>query len=132
MPSLGIAPRPGGCAGRLLIPTQDAAPASGVFPMDADFHHLEIRDQAIQLFTISRGSRSTSPLRLSTIAAFLACYCPRSPFGSQVSHQTQEHPSEFLPAQLGIQRSASWRTYTTSRAGNNRRRSSRVPVVSTT
>src|SRR6476646_3075829 len=60
MPSLGIAPHPGGCAGRVLIPTQDAAPASGVFPMDADFHHLEIRDQAIQLFTISRGSRSTS------------------------------------------------------------------------
>jgi hypothetical protein len=78
------------------------------------------------------GPAAPRLVRLSTIAAFLTCYCPRSPFGSQVSHQTQEHPSEFLPAEPGIQRSASWRTYTTSRAGNNRRRISRESVVATT
>jgi hypothetical protein len=31
------------------MPIQDVAPVSGVFPMDVDFHLLEIGVQAIQL-----------------------------------------------------------------------------------
>src|SRR6266852_1644559 len=58
MPSLGIAPHPGGCAGPAMMPAQDAAPVSGVFPAGASFHLLEIRVQAIQLLAISRGSRN--------------------------------------------------------------------------
>jgi len=49
MPSLGIAPHPEGCAGPAKMPAQDTAPVSGVFPMGAHFHLLEIRVQAIQL-----------------------------------------------------------------------------------
>jgi hypothetical protein len=49
MPSLGITPHPEGCISPANMLTQDAAPVSGVFPMGASFHLLEIRVQAIQL-----------------------------------------------------------------------------------
>jgi len=49
MPSLGIAPRPGGYAGQLMRPAQDAAPVTGVFPAGVQLHLLEIMVQAIQL-----------------------------------------------------------------------------------
>src|SRR5664280_3314472 len=38
-----------------------------------------------------------------------------SPFGSGVSHWTQKPPFEFLPAELGIRRSASWRIRSSTR-----------------
>jgi hypothetical protein len=46
---LGIAPHPEGCTGQLMMPTQDAAPVSGVFPVGVQLHLLEIVVQAIQL-----------------------------------------------------------------------------------
>src|SRR6266576_1821969 len=58
MPSLGIAPHPGGCTGPAMMPAQDAAPVSGVFPESASSHLLENRVQAIQLLALSRGSRN--------------------------------------------------------------------------
>jgi hypothetical protein len=61
-------------------------------------------------FTIFRGSRGTPhpyawarpPLSWHALVPFT--------FRIQVSHQTQEPPSEFLPAAPEIQQGASWRT----------------------
>src|ERR1700730_1287331 len=58
------------------MPAQDAAPVSGVFPASAHFHLLEIRGQAIQLVTLSRGSRNAPSHTPGTAVTFLACYCP--------------------------------------------------------
>src|SRR6266568_5996258 len=78
MPSLGIAPHPGGCVGRPPMPTQDAAPVSDVFPADGILHRLEIRVQAIQPSPYHAGPAAHRFIRLNTTAAFLACYCPLS------------------------------------------------------
>ena len=76
MPSLGIAPRPGGCVGLPTRPSQDAAPVSGVFPTDGALHLLGIRIQAIQLSPYHAGPSTRRLVRLSTAADFLTCSCP--------------------------------------------------------
>jgi hypothetical protein len=74
--------------------------------------------QAIQLFTISRGSRSAPPHTPEHDRRFPGMLLFPESFRIQVSHQTQEHSSKFFPTKSGIQRSASWRTYATTCAGN--------------
>src|SRR5689334_15615993 len=76
MPSLGIAPHPGGCAGPAEMPAQDAAPVSGAFPAGAHSRLLEIRVQAIQLWPYHAGPVTRRPVHLGTAVTFLACYCP--------------------------------------------------------
>src|SRR6266851_9802867 len=76
MPSLGIAPHPGGCISNSTIPMQNAAPVSGVFPADVTLRRLEIGIQAIQLSPYHAGPAAPRFIRLNTVAAFLACYCP--------------------------------------------------------
>jgi hypothetical protein len=49
MPSLGIAPHPGGCISHLVMLTQVVAPVSGVFPAGVFLHLLEIEIQAVKL-----------------------------------------------------------------------------------
>jgi hypothetical protein len=76
MPSLGIAPRPGGCVGLPSRPSQGTAPVSGVFPTDGALHHLGIRIQAIQLSPYHAGPSTHHLIRLSAAAGFLTCSCP--------------------------------------------------------
>ncbi|MCA1601192.1 MAG: hypothetical protein LC776_05970, partial [Acidobacteria bacterium] len=73
MPSLGIAPHLEGCIDPQSISTQDAAPVTGVFPVDGTLHLLEIRIQAIKLSPYRTGPAAPRFIRLNTIAAFLTC-----------------------------------------------------------
>src|SRR5271156_4663577 len=66
MPSLGIAPHPGGCAGPAKMLAQDTAPVTGVFPAGAHFHLLEIKVQAIHLYPYHAGPATRRPVRLNT------------------------------------------------------------------
>jgi hypothetical protein len=109
MPSLGIAPHSGSCLGRAGIPKQSAAPVSGVFPADGILRLLEIRLQAIQLSPCRAGPSTRCSYAWTQPLIFCHAVFPLS-FRSQVRHQTQKHPSKFLPAKPGIQRSASWRS----------------------
>ncbi|CCK24463.1 hypothetical protein BN159_0084 [Streptomyces davaonensis JCM 4913] len=68
-------------------------------------------------FAISRGSRDAPSLTPEPGRRFSGMLCSPSPFPGWVSHQTQEPPSEFLPAEPGIQQGASWRTATGPRRG---------------
>src|SRR5262249_22544020 len=72
---------------------------------------LGIRVQAVKLSPYRSGPAAPRSSYLDTATAFLACYCPRISFRLRVSHQTQEYPSEFLPAELGIWQGASWRRF---------------------
>src|SRR3954468_14801784 len=76
MPSLGIAPHPGGCAGLPTRPSQGAASVSDVFPTDGALHRLGIRIQAIQLSPYHAGPSTHRLIRLSAAAGFLTCSCP--------------------------------------------------------
>jgi hypothetical protein len=92
------------------MPTQ-IAPVSGVFPADAKLHRLEIRIQAIQLFTISRGSpKRLVPYAWTRPLVFWHACLVTFTFQIQVSHRTQECSSKFLPTTPGIQHGASWRS----------------------
>jgi hypothetical protein len=78
--------------------------------MDGTLHLLEIRVQAIQL----------SPYHAGLAAQRILDAWIRSPlfwhalvpvtFRIKVSQTTQEYSSEFLPTELGIRQSATWRT----------------------
>jgi hypothetical protein len=59
--------------------------------------------QAIQLSPYHAGPPAHRHGHLDPAAGFLACSCPWFTFRLQVSHQTQEPPFEFLPAEPGIQ-----------------------------
>jgi hypothetical protein len=84
------------------MPAPDAAPVSGVFPMGASFHLLEIRVQAIQLFShITRVPQRAVPYAWARPLLSWHAIVPFR-FPVQVSHQTQEPPFEFLPAEPGI------------------------------
>src|SRR6516164_11178631 len=98
MPSLGIAPHPGGMQQAPLEPAAGAAPVTGVFPAGVELHLLEIRVQAIQLLPYHADLPARRPVRLGTAAGFVACYFPWSPFQGQVSHQTQRYFLQSLPA----------------------------------
>src|SRR4051794_28162649 len=76
MPSLGIAPGPEGCDSLLQPGIAGLAPISDVFPVDANFHLLEIGIQAIQLSPYHAGPPARRPGHLDPAAGFLACSCP--------------------------------------------------------
>lgn len=109
MSSLDITPRRRGCVGHASKPSQDVASVSAAFPMDANFHRLEIRVQAIQLSPYHAGPSAHRPWQLSPVTDCLACSGPHhlsdpgKPSGPGISLQ-------FLPAEPGIQQGASWRT----------------------
>src|SRR4051794_35418957 len=91
-------------------PTQSAAPVSVVFPADGNLHRLEIRLQAIQLSPYHAGPPSAPSLTTRPDRqVFWHALVPFT-FRIQVSHSTQEPPSKSLPAEPGIQQSASRRT----------------------
>lgn len=83
---------------------------SGVFPVDGGLHQLEIRLQAIQLSPYSAGPAAPHTPTPGRDHCFPGMLLSPSPFRIQVSHQTQEPPSEFLPAASGIQQGAARRT----------------------
>src|SRR3954453_1078057 len=60
MPSLGIAPHPGGCVGQPTKLTQDEAPVTGVFPADATLRLLEDFRQS-SFRPIARVPQRTAP-----------------------------------------------------------------------
>src|SRR3954454_1563851 len=101
MPSLGIAPGSEGCPGQPNESDAEPAPVSGVFPVDVNFHLLEIGLQAIQLSPYHAGRPAHRPGHLDPVAGFLACSCPRSAFRRWVSHQTHRPPFESIPAAAG-------------------------------
>jgi hypothetical protein len=94
---------------------------SDVFPVDGGLHHWRLGFRQFSFHHIPRVPQHLISLRLDTTATFLACSGPFT-FRIQVSHRTQEPPSEFFPAEPGIQRSASWRTGSAAiRASGGRR-----------
>src|SRR3954447_2469083 len=128
MPSVGIVPRSGGCIGKRVIPTQDAAPVRASFRWMAA---CITGDWASgnSAFTIFRGSRSTShPYAWARPLLSWHALVPFT-FRIQVSHRTQEPPSEFFPAAPGIQQGASWRTGFAAERARRSGRSGQVPVV---
>jgi hypothetical protein len=58
------------------MPSQDAAPVSGVFPADGELHLLEIGIQTIKLSPYHAGPAAHRLRRLSATTAFLTCCCP--------------------------------------------------------
>src|SRR5262245_42385997 len=73
MPSLGIAPRPGGG----ITPRQSAAPASGVIADGCVLSSSGDWDSRNQAFAISRRSRAAPPPTPEHGRRFLACSGPR-------------------------------------------------------
>jgi hypothetical protein len=76
---------------------QGPVPVSGVFPAGVLLHLLETGIQAIQLSPSHTDHPTRRSRRLDTTAGFLACYFPRSPFGSRVSHQIRDISSRPCP-----------------------------------
>jgi hypothetical protein len=83
---------------------------SDVFPVDGGLHLLEIGLRAIQLSPYSAGPAAPHTRTPGHDRCFPGMLLSPSPFRIQVSHQTQEPPSEFLPAAPGIQQGAARRT----------------------
>src|ERR1700730_11296646 len=83
---------------------------SDVFPVDGGLHLLEIGLQAIQLSPYSAGPAAPHARTSGHGHRFPGMLWSPSPFRIQVSHQTHEPPSEFLPAIPGIQQGASRRS----------------------
>jgi hypothetical protein len=94
---------------------QGPVPVSGVFPAGVPLHLLETGIQAIQLSPYHADPPARRSRRLDTTAGFLACYFPRSPFGTRVSHQIPRPLLSSLPTTRAIQRCASWRSYNQQR-----------------
>jgi len=92
---------------RRQIRDTDAGHGTGsdVFPVDGGLHRLEIWLRAIQLSPYSAGPATRRPVRLARPLLSWHALVPFT-FRIQVSHQTQEPPSEFLPAAPGIQQGA--------------------------
>jgi hypothetical protein len=109
MPSLGIAPYPGGCVGTNGIPSQ------GWRRFQASFRRMR------SCIIWRLGFRQSSFRHITRISQRVAPYAWTRPlvcchaivpfvFRLQVRHQIQEHPSKFLPAEPGIRQGASWRS----------------------
>ena len=91
------------------MPGPDAAPVPGVIPAGAHIHHWRLGFKQSSLGHIARVLRHPAlnasrrpPLSWHALVPF--------GFPIQVSQATQEHSSEFLPTESGIQRGASRRT----------------------
>ena len=97
-------------------PTQNTAPVSAVFPADGSLHRLEIRLQAIQLSPYHAGPPDTPPQTTGPDRRVGWHALVPFTFRIQVSHSTQEPPSKSLPAEPGIQQSASRRTWSARHA----------------
>jgi hypothetical protein len=121
MPRQGIAPAPQRIAASTCSPH-----GRGRHRLQASFrrvpgsHLPETGLQAIQLSPYRADPPARRPVRLGTVTGFLACYFPRSPFGSRVSHQIQRHLLQSLPATRAIQQCASWRTQVAGLLGGPR------------
>src|ERR1700704_257689 len=100
MSSLDIAPRPGGCTSSRLMPVQDGAPVSDVVPADESLHHWRLGFRQSSFRHITRVSQRTAP---NAWAQPLVSWHAPVPFTFrlQVSHQTQECSSKFLPTWSG-------------------------------
>jgi hypothetical protein len=83
---------------------------SGVFPVDGGLHHWRFGFGQFSSHHIPRVPQHPAPQRLARPLLSWHALVPQGPFEPEVSHQTQEPPSEFLPAALGIQQGASRRT----------------------
>ena len=77
-------------------------------------------DSGNPAFALSRGSHDGPPSTSSRCPSPAWHAVVPFTFRIQVSQQTQEPPSEFLPAEPGIQPGASWRTATGQRPGPRR------------
>ena len=74
-------------------------------------------DSGNPAFALSRGSHDGPPSTSSRCPSLAWHAVVPFTFRIQVSQQTQEPPSEFLPAEPGIQPGASWRTASGRRPG---------------
>jgi hypothetical protein len=74
-------------------------------------------DSGNPAFALSRGSHDGPPSTSSRCPSLAWHAVVPFTFRIQVSQQTQEPPSEFLPAEPGIQPGASWRTASYPRPG---------------
>src|SRR5215213_5016477 len=92
MPSLGIAQRPGGCVDPTDMPTQDAAPVSGVISGGCYVPSLEIGLQAIQLSPYRAGPAAARPQRLRGVRCFADMLLSPSPFGSRSVIRPRNNP----------------------------------------
>src|SRR5260370_37376879 len=86
------------------MPAHDAAPVSGVFPMGASFHLLEIRVQAIQLLAISRGSRNAPSHTPGHGRYFSGMLLSPFPFGSRSAIRPRNLPSSSSRLSRGYNR----------------------------
>ena len=77
-------------------------------------------DSGNPAFALSRGSHDGPPSTSSRCPSLARHAVVPFTFRIQVSQQTQEPPSEFLPAEPGIQPGASWRTASGQRPGPRR------------
>ena len=75
-------------------------------------------DSGNPAFALSRGSHDGPPSTPSRCPSLAWHAVVPFTFQIQVSQQTQEPPSEFLPAEPGIQPGASWRTASDQRPGS--------------
>src|SRR5258705_226520 len=76
MPSLGIAPCPGGCVGKSGIPSQGTAPVQTSFRWMAACIDWRLGFKQFSFHHIPRVPRHPAPVRLGTATAFLACSGP--------------------------------------------------------
>src|SRR5258705_3519349 len=102
MPSLGIALRPGGCVGKCAIPTQGTAPVQTSFRWMAACIDWRFGFGQSSSRHIPRVPQRAAPYAWARPLLSWHALVPQDPFEPEVSHQTQEPPSEFLPAELGI------------------------------
>ena len=87
------------------------ASVSGVFPMGDELHLLEIRLQAIQLSPYHAGSPSNSPHTPGHDYWFPGMLFSPAHLSATGKPSDPEIHLQSLPAQQGIQQSASWRTH---------------------
>ena len=88
------------------------APVSGVFSGGCELPSSGDWDSGNQAFAMSRGSPRAPSLTPGPGLWLAGMLLSPPAFRRWVSHQTQEPPSEFPPAEPGIRQRASWRTGT--------------------
>jgi len=88
---------PEDCRRFVVTLPQGPVPVSGVFPAGVLLHLLETGIQAIQLSPYHADPPARRSRRLDTTAGFLACYFPRSPFGSGSAIRSRDISSRPCP-----------------------------------
>lgn len=110
MPCLGIAPAPEACCRRVVSLRQGRRRFRASFRRVSNcaFWRLGFRHPA---FAISRGSANASPQTPGRDRWLAGMPFSLVLFRGPVSHRTQRHHLQSLPAARGIQQSASWPSY---------------------